>query len=117
MPIWDASNTILTAGLCDFGLAGFFVYPIMVALAFTLGVRLVRRLYLPARLVFGFGALYILLSVETAFAGYTASLRELISLTLMFQVATWGVRAWYASVRPFQVARVKELEALRCQST
>jgi hypothetical protein len=117
MPVWDASNTILTAGLCDFGLAGFFVYPIMVALAFTLGVRLVRRLYMPARLVFGFGALYILLSVETAFAGYTASLRELISLTLMFQVATWCVHAWYVSVRPFQVARVKELEALRCQST
>ncbi len=113
LPIWDASNTILTAGLSDFGVWGFFAYAILVALMFTLGAHLVRRLYLPAQLAFGFGSLYILLSVETAFAGYVSSLRELVILTLMLQALTWCLRALFASRRPYLAHAQRERARLK----
>lgn len=86
IPVWDSANSILTAGLCDYGLVGFFVYPLLIAFVFSMAIRAAMRLSLLARLTMAFTAVDALLAVENPFAGYTASLREVIILTVLVQL-------------------------------
>ena len=97
LPIWDAANSVLTAGVFDFGVAGFFAYPFIVAGVFALITGAAMRLTLQARLMMGFGCVYTLFSVETPIAGYTASLREAIILTAVVQIAAVLQRRWTSS--------------------
>ena len=88
LPIWDAANTILTSGVCDFGWLGFFGYPLAMAAVFSL-LALVFRKYLatvPLYIVC-FGIIYSLLSVEVVLAGYFSFLRNLVLLAVFMAVA------------------------------
>jgi hypothetical protein len=76
MPAYDAANTLVTSGMCDFGGAGMFGYPILCALMFSLSLFAVRRLDIVTRLVFGFGIVYGLLNAENVLTAFFVVLRN-----------------------------------------
>ena len=93
LPVWDAANTILTSGVCDFGWIGFFGYPLALAAVFSFLV-LVFKKYLTAvpLYVICFGVIYSLLSVEVVLAGYFSFLRNLTLLAIFMMVAIGFLR-------------------------
>jgi hypothetical protein len=86
LPIWDAANSIFTAGVADFGIAGLFVYPISLAVGLSFVMRLTYRWAPPiAGLLVGAAICRILLLVETDIAGYFAAFR----MTILILAASW----------------------------
>jgi hypothetical protein len=76
MPPYDASNTLVTSGMCDFAGVGMFGYPVLFALMFSLSLFAVRRLDIVTRLVFGFGIVYGLLNAENVLTAFFVVLRN-----------------------------------------
>jgi len=76
MPAYDAANTLVTSGMCDFAGVGMFGYPILCALMFSLSLFAVRRLDIVTRLVFGFGIVYGLLNAENVLTAFFVVLRN-----------------------------------------
>lgn len=76
MPIWDGPNTLLSAGISDFGVPGLFLYPIAALLLFSWILRVARRGEPLIYCALFFSILNILLNIEAGLAGYTANLRE-----------------------------------------
>lgn len=86
LPSWDGANTILTAGMCDFGWYGFFMYPLVLAALFSGVVYLLRYVNPVVRLLVSFGIMYGLFGVETAISGYFVQVRNLVILGSMASV-------------------------------
>ena len=89
MPPYDAANTLVTSGMCDFGGAGMFGYPVLFALMFSLSLFLVRRLDIVSRLVFGFGIVYSLLNAENVLTAFFVVIRNGAILALGMLVLRW----------------------------
>lgn len=82
MPTWDAANTVITEGLCDFGWAGMLVYPIAMAGLMTLANLAVRRTNILVRALVGFSTIKSLLGVEGVLTGYIVDLRNTAVLAI-----------------------------------
>lgn len=79
----DESNSILTTGVSDFGVAGVFIYPIVLSLlvsAFT--GALTRRLPEIAGAIVVFAIAGIMWKMETSFSGYLVACRDVLLLAL-----------------------------------
>lgn len=83
---FDGANTVVTAGLNDFGFAGVTIYPILLVLVYALIARLLAS-RLPPFLFYllAFRLIYMSLSVESALPSFlTVGLRDLAIITLLF---------------------------------
>jgi len=79
LPVWDASNSVYTAAVADFGVAGMFLYPILFCISFSLVLRPVHRWAPPVvGLLLSLAVCQELLTAETDIAGYFVALRGLI---------------------------------------
>lgn len=96
MPIWDAPNTLLTAGLSDFGIAGFFAYPIVVMYLFGRILSATRRSAPIIHAATFFALLHMVLNVEAGLAGFPSGLRHLTLLIALL----WGMLAVYGLFQP-----------------
>lgn len=76
MPAYDGANTIVTAGMCDFGVKGLFGYPVLFAFMFSLAMFVVLKLDVASRLVFGFGIVFALLNAENVLTAFFVVLRN-----------------------------------------
>jgi hypothetical protein len=90
MPPWDAANSLLTSGLCDFGWYGFYAYPLFFSLLFSLTIFAFKKLPVVPRMVYGFGLIFSLLNAESVITGYFVMVRNgvilVIIMTLLHQL-------------------------------
>jgi hypothetical protein len=89
MPPWDAANSLLTSGLCDFGWYGFYAYPLFFAFIFSLTVFVFKKLPLVPRLVYGFGLIFSLLNAESVITGYFVMIRNGLILVIILTGVHW----------------------------
>jgi hypothetical protein len=94
MPPWDAANTIITEGLCDFGWTGMMLYPIGMAALMTLANLAVRRSNIVIRALVTFSTIKSLLGVEGVLAGYVVDLRNTAILAIA-AAALVAMFNWY----------------------
>ncbi len=87
LPPWDAANTTLTAGLCDFWWPGLVLYPLMVAALYALVNRLFRFTPLVVRTLVCFATVENLFMVENAMNAYLVGIRNITTLAAF----AWGV--------------------------
>lgn len=84
LPVWDAPNSIFTAGVADFGTVGIFLYPLL--LCFILA-RIVdwahERASRPAAMLISLYVCDQLLSVECDIATYAAMIRMVLVIVLV----------------------------------
>lgn len=81
MPVWDASNSILTASVGDFGEIGFFVIPVILCFIFSLFLRMTYTLAAPiSGILVSFFICKVLLSVEEDVVAYFTSARSVFIL-------------------------------------
>lgn len=94
LPVWDAANSILTAGVGDLGELGFFILPVMVCFVFSLYLRLIYLVIPPiAGLLISFYICKVMLSVEEDFVSYfTASRSVFILLGVAWLTFSWRVK-------------------------
>ena len=85
LPTYDGANTILTAGLDDFGLVGVILYPLLFIGIFYIFLNISKRILpLPIYYMVSFALIYKTLYIEEALAGLlTVSLRNIIILTIL----------------------------------
>lgn len=76
LPVWDAANSLVTEGLCDFGLIGMLLYPVALVSLMTLANIAVRRTSVVIRALVAFATINSLLGVEGPLAGYIVDLRN-----------------------------------------
>lgn len=88
MPVWDASNTVLTASIGDFGEIGFFVIPVILCFLFSIFLRIAYALATPTSgILVSFFICKALLSVEEDVVAYFTSARSVFILLAI----TWLV--------------------------
>lgn len=87
LPPWDAANTSITAGLCDFWWPGLIIYPVMVAALYSLVNRSILRAPLLVRSLVCFATIENLFQVENAVNSYLVGIRNVFMLAAM----AWGV--------------------------
>lgn len=85
MPAWDAANSIITEGLCDFRWPGMLIYPLAVVWLMTLANLAVRRAPVVVRTLVCFATVGSLLHVEGVLTGYLVGLRNIA----MMAIVTW----------------------------
>lgn len=79
LPVWDAANSILTSGLCDFGFVGSVIYSVFLCSAFDVLLRWVRLLcswrvaFLSVIMV-----VFLLLNVESPLSNYMVVARTVL---------------------------------------
>lgn len=112
MPAWDAANTVITEGLCDFGWTGMLLYPIAMAGLMTLAVVAVRRTNILIRALVGFATIKSLLGVEGVLTGYIVDLRNTAVLAIAAALLV-AIFNWYQK-QPL-VIHHREQRALRKQ--
>jgi hypothetical protein len=95
LPAYDAANSLLTSGSCDFGWYGFYAYPLLFALIFSVTVFLLRRLPVVPRLVYGFSLIFSLLNAESVISGYFVMIRNGVILAIILTVFQ-GFLSWTA---------------------
>jgi len=109
IPVFDGPNTILTAGLNDFGVIGALLYPLALVAVYATVRRLVAG-RLPSILYYlvVFRLLYQLLYVEQSLSGMlTVGLRDLALITLVFLVLRTLFRLrLYRSAPPQSIGNV-----------
>ena len=87
MPIWDASNTILTASVGDFGEAGFFFLPGLICFIFSLMIRLGQKIGTPVSgLLLSFFIAKALLFVEEDLVAYFTTARSIVIIMVVTYV-------------------------------
>ncbi len=109
---WDAANTIITEGLCDFGWPGMAVYPLALAGLMTLATIAVRRTNILIRALVGFAIIKSLLGVEGVLTGYIVDLRNTAALAVAAALLV-AVFNWYQK-QPL-VIHQRQQKALRKQ--
>lgn len=112
MPAWDAANTVITEGLCDFGWTGMLLYPIAMAGLMTLAIVAVRRTNILIRALVGFATIKSLLGVEGVLTGYIVDLRNTAVLAIAAALLV-AIFNWYQK-QPL-VIHHREQRALRKQ--
>lgn len=87
MPVWDASNTVLTASVGDFGEVGFFFLPGVICFIFSLLLRLGHKISTPVSgLILSFFICKALLSVEEDLVAYFTSARSMIIIIVVTSI-------------------------------
>ena len=104
LPAYDAANSLMTAGLCDFGWWGFVTYPLIFPLIFSISLIFVRRLNLVARLVFGYGLVNALLNAENVTTSYLVIIRNEVIIMIGIVVLHRMVLAWRRRNRLYAAA-------------
>ena len=89
LPLWDASNTALTAGFCDFRWLGLLLYPLLVVAMMTLANRLVWRSPIVVRSLVCFATMEGMMQVENQLSAYLTSVRNLAVLCLFGWLLVW----------------------------
>ncbi|HEY3300722.1 MAG TPA: hypothetical protein VGJ90_08110 [Methylophilaceae bacterium] len=87
LPVDDNANSILTAGVIDFGLLGVFVLPLATCIVFSLILR--ARNYGAAAMgaaLVGIMTCQTMLSVEADYVGYITSLRDITIVLILTAV-------------------------------
>jgi hypothetical protein len=93
MPVWDASNSILTASVGDFGEVGFFVMPVILCFIFSMYLRIAYTLATPTSgILVSFFICKVLLSVEEDVVAYFTSSRSVFIILAI----TWLVFSFKA---------------------
>jgi hypothetical protein len=90
LPMTDEANSVVTAGLSDFGLLGAFIYPMALAALCSALLRATRRLPDAVHLLVAVAMLNTLLNVEGSVADYFNIIRSLA----IYLAMGWG--AWWA---------------------
>jgi len=80
MPVWDAANTVLTAGASDFGIFGLLAYPVLTVLLCQLLLRAATVAGPIVSAAMCFALLNMLLNVENQLPGIVAGVRDAILL-------------------------------------
>jgi hypothetical protein len=103
IPVFDGPQSIVTAGLDDFGVLGLLGYPIVLALLYALVRRAITRSIPPVLYyLVVFRLLYQLLYVEQSLSGmFTTGLRDLalITLVLLLLWKACGLRLFHLASR------------------
>jgi len=94
LPGWDAANSVLTAGMCDFGWAGMMIYPLGLAGMFALLNRAARRLPAVVRMLIAFATFDALFGVENALSAYVVQTRNVLILSVIALVVVQLIR-WF----------------------
>lgn len=89
MPPWDAANTVITEGLCDFGWTGMFLYPIAMVGVIALANVAVRRANILIRAMMAFSTIKSLLAVEGNMTGYIVDIRNMAILSIGTAALVW----------------------------
>lgn len=110
MASWDAANTVITEGLCDFGWTGMFLYPLAMAGLMTLANLAVRRTNILVRALVAFSTIKSLLGVEGVLTGYIVDLRNTAVLAIAAALLV-AVFNWYQK-QPLVIHK-REQNALR----
>jgi len=112
LPDWDAANTVITEGLCDFGWTGMLLYPIAMVGLIVLGNLAVRRTNILIRTMIAFSSIKTLLGVEGNLTGYIVDLRNMAILAVGTALIVAAFN-WYQK-QPL-VIHHREQKALRKQ--
>lgn len=95
----DEANSIVTTGLSDFGMAGFFVYPLALLAFYRQILKWGRRLGGVPYVILAATLVNTLLNVEAATSDYFNALRN---LALLGSVALGVVLVWRLVIAPFR---------------
>lgn len=106
---WDAANTVVTEGLCDFGWTGMLSYPIALVGLMTLANLAVRRASVVIRALVVFSTIKSLLGVEGSLTGYIVDLRNtaVLAIASMALVALFN---FYQKLPMIQHARRQRVQ-------
>jgi len=83
LPNWDAANTSLTEGLCDFWLPGVIIYPVLVAAMYSIVNRTVFKAPLLVRCLVCFATIENLFQIENAINAYFVGMRNVFMLAAL----------------------------------
>jgi hypothetical protein len=114
LPAYDEANSILTTGVSDFGIAGVFIYPILLVIGirkFLDGVS--PKLPEAVRIVLLFSIVYVLFQTEVSTPSYFVVCRNL--LLVSFSLVFLGVLATsiVAPTRHLKGVRIRRISARR----
>ena len=95
LPVWDAANSVFTAGVGDFGELGYFILPVIVCFIFSLYLRLIYAILPPlAGTLISFYLCKVLFSVEEDIVSFfTASRSVFILLAISWLAFSWRFKA------------------------
>ena len=95
LPVWDAANSVFTAGVGDFGELGYFILPVIVCFIFSLYLRLIYAILPPlAGTLISFYLCKVLFSVEEDIVSFfTASRSVFILLGISWLAFSWRFKA------------------------
>lgn len=95
MPVWDAPNTLLTAGFCDFRWLGFYLYPLLVLGLLKVSIRFFQSAPLNVKGLVFFATLEVAFQVENQMTAYLISVRNIIIVAAV----SWAITLlWHARV-------------------
>jgi hypothetical protein len=100
MPSWDAANSVLTAGMTDFGPMGMTLYPIGVIAMFVLVLRFLQRLDAHIFFIISFILLNNLANIEGQMLVYFTVLRDAITVTIALYILLTGTKYFTSYNRP-----------------
>jgi hypothetical protein len=114
LPVWDASNSVLTASVGDFGEIGLFILPAVFCFIFSLIVRLSYVLINPVgSMLVCFLICKGLLSVEEDITSYFSTMRS----AFIFMTISWFVFSFKTNILmrldellPFQSIKTKTIK-------
>ena len=87
LPVDDMSNSILTAGLIDFGVWGVFVYPVLVCVAFHFAYYLIGHvLNEEGRIAVFIPMISLMLITEMEVNGYVIYLRSIVIISFIWMM-------------------------------
>lgn len=90
LPQYDAANSLLTAGVSDFGILGLFLLPMFFATLYTLAISwVVRSKYFTeeVKILFVVSLIFNVINCENTVAGYISTLRDALLLSIIYSSA------------------------------
>ncbi len=95
LPVYDASNSMITSGVSDFGVYGVFLYPLVIVVVFKLVCRIATKiLAAPLRLLFFLLLVALLLQTENTLSAYIVFIRDtaivLIAASLLWKLPSFN---------------------------
>jgi hypothetical protein len=91
LPLWDAANTSLTAGACDFSWFGLILYPLGVSGLYALFNRLLRGAPTLIKAVACFSTFAGLIQAEITLSSYMVGIRNITVMCSLIWLLLWLV--------------------------
>jgi hypothetical protein len=112
LPVYDEANSILTAGIADFGLPGVLIYPVLCCAAFGLLIKMTDPLVHPdCKLMIRALMLNICMQAESDIASYFMIMRNIYLIILLWSVLR-SMPSFYLSKWTRDDALKKQLQPL-----